>query len=108
MKAKRKVYVTGGVVPKKYKDAKGTYAIGANGQKIYDGVPVKKPAAKATTKPAAKTAGAAKKQLPPLTAGESIGRMLQKGDVSGAARSLGEAVVGAPKELYGALRRSLR
>lgn len=80
MKAKRKVYVTGGVVPKK------------------------KPA----TKPAAKTAGAAKKQLPPLTEGERLGMALKKGDYAGAARQVGEAVAGVPKELYGALRRSLR
>ncbi len=86
MKAKRKVYVNGGVVPKK-------------------------PAAKATTKPATKTAGAAKTQVRPslsVTAGESLGKKLQKGDVSGAARQMGEAVVGVPGELYKAFKRSLR
>jgi len=83
MKAKRKVYVNGGVVPKK-------------------------PAAKATTKPAAKTAGAAKKQNLAMTEGERLGMALKKGDYAGAARQVGEAVAGVPKELYGALKRSLR
>lgn len=110
MKAKRKMYQAGGQSPKKYKDARGTYVIGSNGQKIYDGVPAKKPAAAApASKPAAKSTAAAKPQTrPALTEGESLGRKLQSGDYSGAARQVGEAFVGAPAELYKALKRSLR
>ena len=105
MKAKRKMYENGGKTPKKYKDARGTYTLLSNGQKIYEGVPAKKPAAK----PAAKATSAAKPQTRPvLTEGESLGRKLQSGDYSGAARQVGEAFVGAPAELYKALKRSLR
>lgn len=109
MKAKRKMYQAGGQSPKKYKDARGTYVIGSNGQKIYDGVPAKKPAAAApASKPAAKSTAAAPKQAPPTTEGESFGRKLKEGDVSGAARQVGEAFAGMPGELYRALKRSMR
>lgn len=111
MKAKRKMYENGGKTTKKYKDARGTYVIGVNGQKIYDGVPAKKPATAAAmpaSKPAAKAAAAAPKQAPPLTEGESLGRKLKEGDVSGAARQVGEAFAGMPGELYRALKRSMR
>ena len=104
MKAKRKMYENGGKTTKKYKDARGTYTLLSNGQKIYEGVPDKKPAAK----PAAKAAAAAPKQVPPMTEGESLGRKLKEGDYSGAALQVGEAFVGAPAELYKALKRSLR
>lgn len=104
MKAKRKMYENGGKPPKKYKDARGTYTLLSNGQKIYEGVPDKKPAAK----PAAKSTAAAPKQAPPTTEGESFGRKLKEGDVSGAARQVGEAFAGMPGELYRALKRSMR
>lgn len=106
MKAKRKMYENGGKTTKKYKDARGTYVIGANGQKIYDGTPAKKPATAA--KPAAKATSAAPKQAPAMTEGESFGRKLQKGDISGAASMVGETFAGAPGELYRALKRSMR
>lgn len=107
MKAKRKMYENGGKPPKKYKDARGTYTLLSNGQKIYEGVPDKKPAA-AAAKPAAKATSAAPKQAPPATEGESFGRKLKEGDVSGAASMVGEAFAGMPGELYRALKRSMR
>jgi hypothetical protein len=107
MKAKRKMYENGGKTTKKYKDAKGTYVIGVNGQKIYDGVPAKKPAA-APAKTTVKATTAATKQAPPTTEGESFGRKLKEGDISGAAAQVGEAFVGMPGELYRALKRSMR
>ena len=65
--------------------------------------------AQAAAKPAAKGTSAAKTQTRPvLTEGESLGRKLQSGDYSGAARQVGEAFVGAPAELYKALKRSVR
>lgn len=111
MKAKRKMYENGGKTTKKYKDARGTYTLLSNGQKIYDGVPAKKPASAAAmpaSKPAAKAAAAAPKQAPAMTEGESFGRKLQKGDISGAASMVGETFAGAPGELYRALKRSMR
>jgi len=115
MKAKRKIYENGGqTTPKKkvYKDATGTYTLGIHGQKIYDGIPSKKPAtpaAKPPSKPAAKSTGAAKTQTrPPLTEGESFGSKIQSGDYAGAAGMVGEAFVNAPSELYRALKRSMR
>ncbi len=60
-----------------------------------------------TTKPAAKTA--VKKQPNPYaTEGELLGAALKRGDYMGAAKMVGEAFAGIPKELYGAAKRSLR
>lgn len=110
-----KKYANGGTTPggkpKTYKDATGTYTLLSNGQKLYEGVPRKKPAtpaASAPSKPAAKAAGSKSPSGKYMTEGEVIGAKLKKGDYSGAAKMFGEAIVGAPGELYGAFKRSLR
>lgn len=62
-----------------------------------------------TTKPAAKATGAKKPAGNPyMTEGERLGLALKKGDYMGAAKMVGEAFAGIPKELYGAAKRSLR
>lgn len=63
------------------------------------------PKGKTPAKPAAKTAT---KTAKPLTEGEALGSMLKKGNYSGAAKAVGEAFAGAPKELGSALRRATR
>lgn len=63
------------------------------------------PKGKTPAKPAAKTAT---KTAKPLTEGEALGSMLKKGNYSGAAKAVGEAFTGAPKELGSALRRATR
>jgi len=63
------------------------------------------PKGKTPAKPAAKTAT---KTAKPLTEGEAVGSMLKKGNYSGAAKAVGEAFAGAPKELGSALRRATR
>ena len=63
------------------------------------------PKGKTPAKPAAKTAT---KTAKPMTEGEALGSMLKKGNYSGAAKAVGEAFVGAPKELGSALRRATR
>jgi hypothetical protein len=60
------------------------------------------------TKPAAKATGAKKPTGKYMTEGERLGIALKKGDYMGAAKQVGEAVAGVPKELLGALKRSLR
>jgi hypothetical protein len=60
------------------------------------------------TKPAAKATAAKKPTGKYMTEGERLGLALKKGDYAGAAKQVGEAVAGVPKELYGALKRSLR
>jgi len=63
------------------------------------------PKGKTPAKPAAKTAT---KTAKPMTEGEALGAMLKKGNYSGAAKAVGEAFTGAPKELGSALRRATR
>ncbi len=63
------------------------------------------PKGKTPAKPAAKTAT---KTAKPMTEGEALGSMLKKGNYSGAAKAVGEAFTGAPKELGSALRRATR
>jgi hypothetical protein len=63
------------------------------------------PKGKTPAKPAAKTAT---KTAKPLTEGEALGSMLKKGNYSGAAKAVGEAFAGAPRELGSALRRATR
>ena len=60
------------------------------------------------TKPAAKATGAKKPTGKYMTEGEAFGAKLKKGDYTGAAKMVGEAFAEAPRELYGALKRSLR
>jgi len=61
-----------------------------------------------TTKPAAKATGAKKPTGIYMTEGERLGLALKKGDYMGAAKQVGEAFAGIPKELYGAAKRALR
>jgi hypothetical protein len=60
------------------------------------------------TKPGTKPGTVKKKTSPYATEGERLGAALKKGDYMGAAKQVGETVAGMPKELYGALKRSLR
>jgi len=114
MKAKRKMYENGGKTTKKYKDATGTYVIGVNGQKIYDGVPAKKPATAAAmpaSKPAAKAAAAAPKQAEPANKFDpaaSYGSMIKKGDYSGAAKEFASELAEIPKATYETLKYRLK
>ena len=57
-------------------------------------------------KPAEKPVPKVKPQM--MTQGESLGRMIKKGDYSGAVKEAGESLMGAPKELLGALKRAAR
>ena len=61
-----------------------------------------------TTKPAAKTTVKKTPDTVYMTEGERLGLALKKGDYMGAAKMVGEAFAGIPKELYGAAKRSLR
>ena len=61
---------------------------------------------KTPMKPAEKPVPKVKPQM--MTQGESLGRMIKKGDYSGAVKEAGETLMGAPKELYGALKRAAR
>lgn len=63
------------------------------------------PKGKTPAKPAAKTATKTGRLM---TEGEAVGSMLKKGNYSGAAKAVGEAFAGAPKELGSALRRATR
>ena len=61
---------------------------------------------KTPMKPAEKPVPKVKPQM--MTQGESLGRMIKKGDYSGAVKEAGESLMGAPKELYGALKRAAK
>ena len=96
---------------KRYKDSQGrTYVINSQGQKIFDGVPVKKPVPAKASTPAAKAAAPKSNNTPKevfMTDGERLGSMLKKGDYKGAANMFGEAITGAPKELYRAFTKNM-
>ena len=61
---------------------------------------------KTPVKPAEKPVSKVKPQM--TTQGESLGKMIKKGDYAGVAKEAGESLMGAPKELYGALKRAAR
>ena len=61
---------------------------------------------KTPMKPAEKPVPKVKPQM--MTQGESLGKMIKKGDYSGVLKEAGESLVGAPKELLGALKRAAR
>ena len=80
-------------------------------------VPYYNPATKKMVTPkaspaAAKAAPAKRKDQTPkevyMTSGEILGAKIKKGDYKGAANMFGEAIVGAPKELYDAFKRASR
>ena len=94
---------------KRYKDAQGrTYVINSQGQKIFDGVPVKKPSTAKASPAAAKATTVKTDPRVFMTEGERLGDMIKKGEYKDAAIMCGEGLSEMPGELVRAFRRSVR